>query len=201
MKLVCKNLIAAMALFSLVAFTASSSADEVENFITNQNLLFDFGAYSGNFAFTSEGVDINVPASADSFGGLGIAASQTIDLSNVGAISVTARLDDIDSTDLVLALRETDSEFFSYQFSASDFVLGEFTKVTIDAGDFFFNGESTDGVLNGTLDNTGIQSPFGGTGLQAFTVQSVTFIHAVPEPGSAAILIGLGSMLVVRRRR
>ena len=201
MKLVCKNLIAAMALFSLVAFTASTSADEVEDFTTNQNLLFDFGAYSGNFTFTSEGIDIDIPASADSFGGLGIAASQPIDLSKVGEISVTARLDDINSTDLVVALRETGSEFFSYQFAATDFVLGEFTTLTIDASDFFFNGDTADGVLNGTLDNTGFQSLFGSTGLQSFTVQNVTFIHAVPEPGSVAILIGMGSMLVVRRRR
>ena len=192
-----------MALFSLVACTASTSADEVEDFTTNQNLQFDFGAYSGNFVFTGEGVDIDIPASGDSFGGLGITASQTIDLSNVGSISVTARLDDIESTDLVVALRETGSEFFSYQFASNDFVLGEFTTLTIDADDFFFNGDGADGILNGTLDNTGIQSLFGSTGLQSYTIQNVTYIHAnaIPEPGSATILIGLGSMLVVRRRR
>ena len=204
MKLVCKNLIAAMALLSLVAFTAPTSADEIEDFTTNQNVIFDFGAYTGNFALTSEGVDINIPASNDSFGGLGIlASSPDIDLSKVGQISVTARLDDANSTDLVVALREFESEFFSYQFSTSDFVLGEFTKVTIDVDDFFFNGDTADGVLNGTLDNTGFQTLFGSTGLQAFTVQNVTFIHAdaIPEPGSVAILIGMGSMLVVRRRR
>ena len=203
MKLRCKHLIAASALLSLAVFTAPTSADEVEDFTTNQNVIFDFGAYSGNFALTAEGIDIDIPASGDAFGGLGVAASQVIDLSKVGEISVTARLDDATSTSLVVALRETGSEFFSYEFNASDFVLGEFTKVSISADAFFFNGETADGVLNGTLENTGFQTLFGSTGLQSFTVQSVTFIHAenIPEPGSAAILIGIGSMLVIRRRR
>ena len=73
-------------------------------------------------------------------------------------------------------------------------LLIEFATVTIDPTVGFFNGDVTNGVLDGTLSNTGIQSPFGGTAAQNFTVRSVNFLGAtvaVPEPGTAGILLGL----------
>ena len=74
--------------------------------------------------------------------------------------------------------------------------------IPIFNGDFPANPGSN-GVLDGVLSNTGLQNPFGGTATSNFTIQSVTFINnaVVPEPSSLALLLSLGSIVGIRRRR
>lgn len=192
----------------LSSLSANASAQYIEDFTTNQTVLFEFGAYAGNTSFNADGLQVAIPASADSFGGVGVAPIGTVDITGVTALEVTARLDAGNASNLILSIREQGvggalGEFFSYEIPASSFTPGEFVTVSVDPTVIGFNGDITDGVLNGLLDNTGIQSPFGGTGAQNFTVSSVNFVTppAIPEPSAVVVLAGLGSLVALRRRR
>jgi hypothetical protein len=197
-----KNFLAFLAITLLAV--SSASADYLEDLTTNQTALFEFGAYSqGNtWDFTSEGVAVTNPASTDNFGGMGVTPTEPVDLSMVSVIEVTARLEAGNTTDLTIAVREAGApgEFYSCTIPQSSFSVGSFSTVTVpvDATNCF-NGDVTDGVLNGMLDNTSIQTPFGSTTDSFFTVQSVNYVM-VPEPGSLfMILMGL-PLLALRRR-
>lgn len=163
-----------------------------EDFTTNQTLLYQFGSFDapGSHSFSALGVTTNIPASSDSFGGLGVAATiSMVDVTGTTSIEVTARADAGNQSDLVIAIREAPStpggtgEFFSYTIARSNFPTGGgFVTVSVDPASGF-NGDVTDGVLNGPLSDTGIQAPFGGTAAHHYTVQSVNFIGASePDP-------------------
>jgi hypothetical protein len=202
-----------MAVLAVTSFSvATASADVVEDLTTNQTLFEQFGAFvqGSNFEFTSEGLDIDIPASGDSFGGASVAAVEVVDLSTLTALEVTARLDAGNGSPLILAIREDDGsgglgEFHSFSAPASAFTEGEFVTVSIDPTTPFFIGDTTNGVLDGILNNTSIQSPFGGTASQNFTVSSVNFVGAtvvsnIPEPGTLGLL-ALGMVGLASRRR
>ena len=189
---------------------ATASADYVEDFTTNQTTLFAFGAFveGDTFNYTSEGLDVDIPSAADTFGAVAVAPTAMVDLSGVTEIQVTARLDAGNESPLILAVREGngmggDGEFLSYSIDASSFTEGSFVTVSVDPTAFFFNGDPADGVLNGPLNNTSIQTPFGAGGASFYTVASVTYVGAsvVPEPTTAAVLLGLCPMFALRRRR
>ena len=216
MKTTGKLFIGILALLSL-SISSASAQNYLEDFTTNQSILFEFGAYAGNNAFVPDGVQVTVPASADSFGGLGVAPFSApmppagpVDLAALTAIEITARLDAGNASDIVLSIREANDaagntgEFFSFTISQSNFTMGSFTTFSFDPATFGgFNGDMTDGLLNGILDNTSIQSPFGGVDAQFITVESVNYIGAVvPEPGAMMILlVGLCPMIAILRRR
>jgi len=157
---------------SVVSTLAQTASLYREDFTTNQALRFTFGSFDlSSFptavSFSSEGVSTNIPASSDSFGGLGVnPATSEVDLTGTTSIEVVARVDAGNQSDLVISIREAPAggqergEFFSYTVSASNFpVGGGFVTVSIDPTSGF-NGDRTDGVLNGQLSDTGIQSPF-----------------------------------------
>ena len=175
--------------------SAQSSSLYLEDFRSNQNLLFEFGAFASGpsaFSFSSLGVTTNIPASSDSFGGLGVLpTSASVSITGTTAIEVVARANPGNQSDLVISIREaaaggqTLGEFFSYTIPRSNFpVGGGFVTVTIDPTSGF-NGDSTDGVLNGILRDTGIQSPFNGTAAHNYTIQSVNYIGASAAGGGA----------------
>ncbi len=164
----------------------------LEDFTTNQTLLYEFGSFDnpGAHSFSSLGVVTNIPASSDSFGGLGVSPTiPSVDITGTTSIEVVARADAGNQSDLVIAIREGPNaagdagEFFSYNIPASNFPIGGgFVTVSIDPTSGF-NGDVTDGVLNGPLNDTGIQAPYGGTAAHNYTVQSVNFIGPpAPEP-------------------
>ena len=209
-----------------VCLSCTASAQSIihtEDFTVNQTALFDFAAFSGNNSFVPAGLMVNVPDAAtlgapSNFGGLGIAPVIPVNLNGVTSIDLTAQLDAGNASDIVLSIREGiagaagDGEFFSITVPQSLFTVGSFTTVNIDLanppGPPIFNGDIAnpggDGVLNGVLGNTGVQNPFGGTATSNFTIQSVVYINdnvVIPEPGSLALLAGLGSILATRRRR
>lgn len=179
---------------SVVSTLAQTASLYREDFTTNQALRFTFGSFDlSSFptavSFSSEGVSTNIPASSDSFGGLGVnPATSEVDLTGTTSIEVVARVDAGNQSDLVISIREAPAggqergEFFSYTVSASNFpVGGGFVTVSIDPTSGF-NGDRTDGVLNGQLSDTGIQSPFDGTGAHHYTIQSVEFLG--PDQGT-----------------
>lgn len=205
-----KLLVPSLAIVIVGLCSAPVAADYLEDFTTNQTAAFTFGAYDGNTTFTTEGLVVTIPASGDSFGGIGVAPVVGVDLTGVTSIEVTARLDAGNASDLILSVREDngaggDGEFLSYAIAASSFTEGSFVTVAIDPTSFFFNdGPGANGVLDGLINNTGIQSPFGGTSAQNYTVQSVNYIGAVavPEPSTAGfLLVGLLGLCGARRKR
>jgi len=180
----------------LFSFTASAqSSIYLEDFTTNQTLRFTFGSFDlstspNAVSFSSAGVSTNIPASGDSFGGLGVDPTvPMIDITGTTSIRVVARADAGNQSDLVISVREAPvggqemGEFFSYTVSRSNFPTGGgFATVFIDPTSGF-NGDVTDGVLNGPLNETGIQSPFAGSAAHHYTVQSVEFLGAPQAPG------------------
>lgn len=174
----------------LASITSAQTSLYLEDFTTNQNLLFEFGSFdnAGAHSFSSSGVSTNIPASSDSFGGLGVSPTiAMVDITGTTSIEVVARADAGNQSDLVISIRESDSptgglgEFFSYTVSSSNFpVGGGFVTVSIDPRSGF-NGDFSDGVLNGGLNDTAIQSPFAGTAAHNYTVQSVNFISDPSE--------------------
>ncbi len=163
----------------------------LEDFTTNQTLLYQFGSFNDAdaYAFSSLGVVTNIPASSDSFGGLGVSPTISgVDITGTTSIEVVARADAGNQSDLVITVREVGSggnvgEFFSYTIPMSNFPIGGgLVTVSVDPTSGF-NGDVTDGVLNGPLSDTGIQAPFGGTAAHNYTVQSVNFIGpSDPDP-------------------
>jgi len=172
-------------LFGAANASAQNTSLYLEDFTTNQTLRFTFGAFDSPSAvsFSSAGVSTNIPASSDSFGGLGVdPTTPMVDITGTTSIQVVARADAGNASALVISVREASSangeigEFFSYTIPASNFpVGGGFVTVNIDPTSGF-NGDVTDGVLNGPLNETGVQSPYAGTSAQNYTVQSVEYI-------------------------
>ena len=172
---------------------SAQSSLYLEDFTTNQTLRYAFGTFDnpGANAFNSSGVETNIPASSDSFGGLGVSPTiPSVSISGTTSIEVVARADAGNQSDLVISIRETPDdgqelgEFFSYTIARSNFPTGGgFRTVSIDPASGY-NGDMTDGVLNGSLSDTGIQSPFNGTAAHHYTVQSVNFIG--PDSGTVS---------------
>ena len=165
-----------------------------EDFTTNQVLRYSFDSFdvSNNpsaVSFSALGVSADVPASANSFGGLGVDPTiPLVDITGTTSIEVVARAEPGNQSDLVISIREAENngqdlgEFFSYTVPASNFpVGGGFVTVSIDPASGF-NGDRVDGVLNGSLNDTGIQSPFNGTNAFHYTVQSVEFFGSGQTP-------------------
>ena len=175
-----------------------------EDFRANQTLRFSFGALSASnnptpFSFSALGISTNVPASANSFGGLGVSPTNPLaDVTGTTSIEVVARVDAGNQSDLVITVRETGAagvqgEFFSYIVPASSFPAGGgFATVSVNPATGF-NGDVTDGVLNGRILDIGIQTPFNGSAAQNFTVQSVSFIGGFP-PRPAGQFAGDGCL-------
>ena len=177
-------------LFGAVSASAQTSL-YLEDFTTNQTLQYDFGAFDAPNAhsFSSQGVVTNIPASSDSFGGLGVGPTiPMVDITGTVSIEVVARADAGNQSDLVISIREAPSsngvigEFFSYTIPRSNFPTGGgFVTVSIDPTSGF-NGDATNSVLDGPLNDTGIQSPYAGTAAHHYTVQSVNFVGVGPSP-------------------
>ena len=168
----------------------------LEDFTVNQTLRYSFGSFESPSAisFNSSGVSTSIPASTapDSFGGLGVdPIDPPIDITGTTSIEVIASADAGNQSDLVISIREApvagqaNGEFFSYTIPASTFPIGGgFVTVSIAPTSFSFNGDVTDGVLNGSLNDTGIQSPFAGTAAHHYTGQSGEFIGPDEDPGN-----------------
>jgi len=166
----CKLKLLFIALLTGLCGAVSASAQVnslyLEDFRTNQTLRFAFGSFEAPSAisFSSEGVSTNIPASGDSFGGLGVnPIEESVDITGTTSIEVVARAN-----------------------------AGNQSTVSIDPVAFNFNGDRTDGILNGVLSDTGIQSPFNGTAAQNYTIQSIQYVGPpqgpvppAPGPGPA----------------
>jgi aryl-phospho-beta-D-glucosidase BglC (GH1 family) len=167
---------------------AQTTSLYLEDFTSNQTLKYSFGSfdlstYPTSNSFSSEGLVTNIPPSSDSFGGVGVSPiNAPVDITGTTSIQVTARADAGNQSDLVISIREAidaggaNGEFFSYTIPASNFPIGGgFVTVSVDPTTGY-NGDVTDGVLNGFLNDTGVQSPYAGTAAHRYTVQSVEFI-------------------------
>ena len=130
-------------------------------------------------------------------------------MGEANAILINARLDAGNAADLVITLREVGDgvapgEFFSYTIPASSFTTGSFSTVSISPTSFGFNGDETNALLDETLFEVGIQSPFGQNNQQNITVRSIsieTDAAVIPEPSSLALLLSSFSLLATRRKR
>ena len=165
------SLIASLALLVVGLCSTSASAQStiyLEDFTTNQTALFDFGAFTDNTTFDPTGLITNIPASADSFGGIGVAPVVPVNLNGLTSIELTAQVDAGNASDIVVSIREGiagaagDGEFFSFNVPATSFTPGAgFQTISIDPTTGFngdFDNPGGDMVLNGVLSNTGTVS-------------------------------------------
>lgn len=182
----------------------------------NKTHNFTFGAFdTATLTPSAEGLMIELPASANSFGGVvfnGANLNNTLIPVGNNDIFVTLRRDALNSSDVSVVLREQgdnggNGEFFGYPIGVSSLPLGVFTTVQFSAENFGSNGApdsgqgTGNGVLDGTLRNVGFHSPSNGTGSQSVTVRSVSIrTSVVPEPSSFMLLFAM-PLIALRRRK
>ena len=174
----------------LADFTGSVPAD------------FTFAQFDNNTTPTADGLLVQFSSDPDTFGGAGIDANILAmpALTDADSLTVRAKLGADNTTDFVVAFREASGEFFSYNVPASAFNTSTFEDYTVtDLTSWFFNGDSTDGLVNDTVVEVSIQTPFGGTGGADVIVESIS-ATIIPEPTSIA-LMGLAGLAIASMRR
>ena len=190
----------------LFVVTCSSSSnvfgDFTDDLRTNNNVTFDFGDYQlgSTYFFTNEGLDIDI--SNPFFGEVAIASATIFDLATVTSVQVTARVGGLNDSDLILNVRNSStSDVYVFEFSQSDFTVGEFVTVSLDADDFQLPFIDT-GVLNGDIEFFGFTVPFSlNTSSLDYTVQTVTFVTSVPEPTTLSAMLFACGLLGTQRKR
>ncbi len=156
--------------FVLADFTTSTTAQAFEGF-------------DGLGALTNNGYEITLPATAGSNFGLVAEFDQNlvtegIVVDNDTQLLVEAIIGGTNNTDLVVAIREDSGEFFSVSVPAAD--LADDGRAIVNLSDFFFNGDTADGVLNGTIVEVSFQSPFGSGNAVDFLLQRISVINGSP---------------------
>ena len=140
---------------------------------------FAFETFFDQGTVTPEGFAVSLPASGDNFGGVTVSDNLLVDdvlLTPDTQFLVEAVLGPGNDTDLVLGLRESDGEFFSITIPAAQLADDGVALVTV--GDFFFNGDTADGVPNQTLTEVSVQSPFGSGLAVDVLIQGVSLVLA-----------------------
>ena len=220
-----KKLAACLAVLIVASCGVNASAQSpdslhFEDFTTNQMVGFLFGGFTpDNTTFGPDGITTDIAVSAvepSNFGGIGVfPVGGPIDITGTTSLEVTGQLLSNNVDNVIISIREAanadgtgDGEFFSFTIPASSFTTTGFTTVSIDPTSGF-NGDFTNPganmVLDGILNNSGVQNTFGGNDPQNVTIQSIDFVGpagpAVPEPGSLVALLSLGTVAAFRRRR
>ena len=141
---------------------------------------FAFGTFNDGGAATAEGFAVSSPPSGDNFGGVTVTDNLLVPdvvLTADTQLLVEATLGpNHGSGDLVLAIRESDGEFFSISIPASS--LADDGQALVTVGDFFFNGDSADGTPNQTLTEVSVQSPFGSGDALDVLIERVSLVLA-----------------------
>lgn len=122
---------------------------------------FTFGSFATG-ALSADGFIVDLPATGDNFGGAGFGSS-LIGMGNEVTpdteLLVEAIIGPENDNDLVVAIREASGEFFSLSVSADD--LADDGQAIVRVGDFFFNGDTDDGIPNEAIIEATFQTPFG----------------------------------------
>ena len=157
----------------LADFTTSTTAQAFERF-------------DGTGTLSNNGFEVSLPATGGS--NFGIVAEFDSNLVTQGVIIgedtqllIEATIGPSNDTDLVVAVREASNEFFSVLVPAAD--LADDGRAIVNLSDFFFSGDTADGVLNGTITEVSFQSPFGAGNAVDFAVQRISVITSSPIPG------------------
>jgi hypothetical protein len=156
--------------FVLADFTTSTTAQAFERFD-------GFGTLTGN------GFEITLGATTES--NFGLVAEFNDNLITEGIVVdadtqllVEAIIGGLNDTDLVVAVREESGEFFSVNVPAAD--LADDGRAIVNLSDFFFNGDTTDGVPNGVVTEVSFQSPFGSGNAVDFSLQRISIVNSSP---------------------
>ena len=204
----------AIAICFVTSLTASAQTITLVD-LANDAQDFTFLAYdTATLTPSADGIVIDVaPGAVDNFGGLGFGVGSLDNAPNLGlatSILVNVRQDAGNLADLVFTLREDNGnpavlgEFFSYTIPQSSLgPVGTFTTIAVSPTSFGFNGDPDNATLDLPLYEVGIQSPFGQNNQQNVTVRSISIAvpEVIPEPSSLALLLSIGSVVAVRRRR
>jgi len=193
-----------MLAFVFTCFSAPKVFGEfTEDLTVNDNVIFTFGDFDFGHTFTNEGLSIDIPNTT--IGSISITPSAVFGLSSLSSVEVTARAEAGNQSNLLLTVNNSvSSDIFVYEFLQSDFTVGEFVTLSLDANDFSSVTLLETGVLNGDITGFGFAVEFPPnpsiSPLQ-FTVQSVEFVTSVPEPMALPALLLVCGSLGIRRNR
>lgn len=153
--------------FVLADFTTSTTAQA-------------FVGFDGLGTLTANGYEITLAETAGS--NFGLVAEFGANLITEGIVIdedtqllVEAIIGGANNTDLVVAIREDSGEFFSVSVPAAD--LADDGRAVVNLSDFFFNGDTADGVLNGTIVEVSFQSPFDSGSAVDFLLQRISVLN------------------------
>ena len=195
----------AISLLLLVACLSPSKVfgDFTEDLRANNNVAFEVLDYQlgSTYFFTNEGLDVDI--SNPFFGEVAIATAGVFDLATATSVEVTARVGANNDSDLILNVRNSStSDVYVFEFSQSDFTVGEFVTLSLDPSDALIAIPQA-GVVTGDLASFGFGIPFSPpsplTRLE-YTVESVRFVASVPEPSVLPVLLFACGLLAVRRK-
>jgi len=150
---------------------------------TTSTTALTFESFDGNGTLTGNGFELTLPPTGGSnFGGVAEfnenLITQGVAIDGDTQILVEATIGASNDNDLVVAIREDSNEFFSVSVPAAD--LADDGQAIVNLSDFFFNGDTADGVPNGTIVEVSFQSPFGQGNAVDFSLQRISVINDSP---------------------
>lgn len=178
-----ENEIAIMEVDSLVITQIPPTNAVVGNIVladfTTSTTAQTFEQFDGVGTLSNNGFEVTLPATAGT--NFGIVAEFDDNLVTEGIfidedtqLLIEGTIGPSNNTDLVVAVREASGEFFSVSVPAAD--LADDGRAIVNLSDFFFNGDISDGVLNGVITEVSFQSPFGSGNAVDFTVQRISVL-------------------------
>ena len=150
----------------LVDYTISTTAQE-------------FFAFEGLGTLSDNGYQITLPPTNGSNFGLvnDTLITEGVFIDENSQFLVEATVGEFNDGDFVLAIREDSrsGEFFTITVPAAD--LADDGRSIVNMRDFFFVGDATDGIPNGTISSPDLQSPFDSGRAVDITIQRITAIN------------------------
>jgi len=161
--------------------TTTTSTTVLADFTTSTTAQ-DFEGFDGLGTLTNNGYEIILAAADNNFGLVaefdGNLVTQGVVVDPSTQLLVEATIGPTNDTDLVVAVREANGEFFSVAVPAAD--LADDGQAVVNLSDFFYNGDGVDGIPNGPIIEVSFQSPFGSGNAVDFTLQRISVITEIP---------------------
>jgi len=188
-----------LALLSLGALTAPTSAAVIISDLNNVSPDFQYNSFPGNTSVQPTFFRVSTPA--NQFGGSGFNLASPLNISTQTTLAVSGQIGTGNlNVSFNVLLQDSDGTQFGYSFPMSSFNASGFTSAYVELGSpsFSLSAGSMAGLNLASITQFQLQGNFSGseTVLFAFDFDSVA---AVPEPTSLALLAT--STVLLRRRR
>lgn len=145
---------------------------------TNTTTAFTGFAFRDSGTFTESGFEITLEESAEgTFGNVNdFPITEGVFMDENTQFLIEATIGEMNDTDFVISIREGNliGEFFNVRVPAAD--LADDGQAVVSLSDVFFNGNTTDGIIDGAIVEVGFQSIFNGNNAVDFSIQRISVI-------------------------